>query len=135
MVVYVIASYVYPVWFGSFKKKFRKFHISQYFYVFSSIERLVTAALIVCLSPGMMAAGSVSAVFLIETIFIAVNKPYVLGQWKRPLFNKVMTVFVCLLYLGASVTKADTKINEVIPLGILLVLLSVLTIGTIGAVS
>ena len=37
LTIWVIASVKYPLWFGSFKKKFFKFEISQYFYIFSSI--------------------------------------------------------------------------------------------------
>ena len=36
-VLWSIASCKYDVWFGCFKKKFFKFEISQYFYLFSSI--------------------------------------------------------------------------------------------------
>jgi hypothetical protein len=75
----VIALCQVPVWYGCFRKKFLKFEIGSYFYVFSSAERLVTASLIICLSPGFVAAGVAAVPLLAETLLIAVRKPYVLG--------------------------------------------------------
>ena len=134
LLIWVILSMKYPIWFGSFKKKFLKFEISQYFYVFSSSERLITAILIICLSPGCIAAGVLAGIFAIEAIFIAIKKPYVLGFWKRPFLNKILTAIISLLYVGASLTATNSKINEYIPIGILLVLIAVLVVNTIGSI-
>ena len=73
------------------------------------------------------------AIFSIEAIFIAIRKPYSLGFWQRPLFNKIITAIICLLFVGASITSVNSMINELIPLGILLLLMAVLTVNIIGA--
>jgi hypothetical protein len=78
LVISVILSHVRPVWYGCFKKKFYKFEVSQYFYAFSSAERLATAAVIILLSPGPLAAGLAAAPLLFEAVFMVVKIPYVL---------------------------------------------------------
>ena len=90
--------------------------------------------MIVCLSPGFIAAGVIAGIFAIEAIFIVIKKPYILGFWKRPLLTKILAVVVCLLFVGASLTSTNSKINEYIPIGILLILIAVLVISTIGAI-
>jgi hypothetical protein len=134
MVVSVIASCRAPEWYGCFRKKFFKYEVSQYFYAFSSAERLGTASLIVLLSPGCFAAGAAMVPLLAESIFIIVKKPYVLGQWKRPLLNKVIAVIICLLYAAASLTTADGLVYQLLPLTILVVLLAVTVVTLVGAV-
>jgi hypothetical protein len=79
LVVSVIASVAAPAWYGCFRKKFIKFELASHFYVFSSAERMVTATVIVFLSPGMIAAGFVAVPLLAEAILIVVKRPYVLG--------------------------------------------------------
>jgi hypothetical protein len=64
LVVSTISSVVIPAWYGCFSKKFLKFELSSHFYVFSSIERVITAAMIVFLSPGMVASGVVAVPLL-----------------------------------------------------------------------
>ena len=90
--------------------------------------------MVICLSPGFIAAGALAGIFAIEAIFIAIKKPYVLGFWKRPFLNKILTVAVCLLFVGASLTAINSKINEFIPIAIILVLILVLVINKIGAI-
>ena len=90
--------------------------------------------MIVCLSPGFIAAGALAGIFSIEAIFIVIKKPYVLGFWKRPFLNKILTVVICLLYAGSSITATNSKINEYIPIAILLVLITVLIVNTIGSI-
>ena len=90
--------------------------------------------MIVCLSPGFIAAGVIAGIFAIEAIFIVIKKPYILGFWKRPLLIKILAAIVCLLFVGASITGTNSKINEYIPIGILLVLVVVIVINAIGAI-
>ena len=90
--------------------------------------------MIVCLSPGFIAAGVIAGIFAIEAIFIVIKKPYILGFWKRPLLTKILAAVVCLLFVGASLTGTNSKINEYIPIGILLVLVVVIVINAIGAI-
>ena len=80
-----------------------------------------------------MAAGLIAGIFAIEAIFIVIKKPYILGFWKRPFLNKILAAVVCLLFVGASITGTNSKINEYIPIGILLVLVVVIVIHTIGS--
>ena len=90
--------------------------------------------MIVWLSPGFIAAGVIAGIFGIEAIFIGIKRPYILGFWKRPLLNKILSAVICLFFVGASITATNSKINEYIPIAIILVLISVLVINTIGAI-
>ena len=135
VIVWTIAMFKYPTWFGSFKKHFFKFQISQHFYVFVAAERLISAAVVVSINPGPFSPGVIAGIFLIASIFIAVKKPYTLGSWKRPFINTIGATLVASLFVGASITKADSTINQMIPLAVLLILVILLTIGTIGAIS
>jgi hypothetical protein len=134
LIVSVVASYKVSIWYGSFKKKFFKFEISNHFYIFSSSERFFTALLIVCLSPGAIAAGIVNLTILAESIFILAKRPYTLGEWKRPLFNKILAITICLLYVAASATAADSAINQLIPFIVLTILLAVLVVSFIASI-
>ena len=135
LVLWGIATFKYPAWFGSFKSKFFKFQVSQHFYALSAAERVLTALLVVSLSPGFVGAGLAALIFTAEGVFILAKKPYTLGTWKRPLLNKAGAALISLLFVGASVTQADSIINQMIPLVILLILAVVLVVATIGAVS
>jgi hypothetical protein len=75
---YLIALEKYDAWMGSFRNKFKKYSISQHFYTFSATERVVTVVLIVFSAPSKIGPAGVSAVLLLEIVFLAVNKPYVL---------------------------------------------------------
>jgi hypothetical protein len=134
LAVSMIASAAVPEWFGSFRKNFVKFELSSHFYVFSSAERIVSAVAVIFLSPGMLPAAVVSIILLLETVFIIYKKPYVLQQWRRPLLNKILAIVVCLLYLGASATAADSMVNQFIPLGILAALTLTTVTATVSAV-
>ena len=48
--------------------------------------------------------------------------------------NTVSASVVCLLYVGANLSSADSVINQLIPLGILVILFAVLTVGIIATV-
>ena len=104
LVLWGIATFKYPTWFGSFKSKFFKFQVSQHFYALSAAERVLTALLVVSLSPGFVGAGLAALIFTAEGVFILAKKPYTLGTWKRPLLNKVGAALISLLYVGAAVT-------------------------------
>ena len=132
--LWVIASWKYSNWFGCFKKKFYLFEISKYFYLFSTIERFITAVLVICLSPGLAAPCAVLPIFIAESVFIVVKKPYALGQWKRPLFNKVVAAVICMLYMGGSIMSADNIINQIIPLVVLSLLLTVVVVTVIASI-
>jgi hypothetical protein len=56
-----------------------------------------------------------------------------LGAWKRPLFNKIMALSLCLLYVGASITTADSIINQYIPLAIIAVLMAVISVAFVAS--
>ena len=133
LIVWTAASAKYHNEFGSFKRKFFKFQLSQYHYAFIAAERVLTAVLVVSLSPGFWAAGTAAVVFSVEAVFLLVTKPYILGQWKRPFFNKVLSVVICTLFIGASVTSVDSTLNQMIPLAVLLILLAVLVVAVIGS--
>ena len=83
----------------------------------------------------MISPGIIAFIFGVEAVFIVVKKPYALGSWKRPFFNKVIAVLVALLYVGASIFEDDSLISQVIPLIILLLLISVLVVGAISAIN
>jgi hypothetical protein len=63
--VYIVAFFKVGRWLGSFTKKFSKFSVSEYLYVFSTIERLITSAIIVLLSPSGLAPAVASIVFIL----------------------------------------------------------------------
>lgn len=130
---YQIALYRYPVWFGCFKKKLAKFTISQHYYLFAAVERLLTASLIVLLSPGAVAVAASSLVVVADLIFILVKKPHLLGEWKRPMANKIVSAVICLLYLGSSLSKPTSLINQLIPAAILAANCVVLVYSSISA--
>ena len=90
--------------------------------------------LIISLSPGLIASAASSCIFAFLTIFIAIKKSYALRSWKRPFFNQVAAFLISLLFVGASITEADSMINHMIPLAVLLILGVVLTVGTVAAV-
>jgi hypothetical protein len=96
---------------------------------------VLSAAAISCLSPGVVAPAVVSALLLFSALFIIIRQPYSLGQWKRPLANKACSLAICLLYIGASLTAADNKVNIYLPLPILLLDLAVLLYSGVISVS
>lgn len=65
VVVYLVGFFKVPRWFGSFKNKFISFSICEYFYVFSTFERVLTPCLIVALSPSKLAAFVVCPIFVL----------------------------------------------------------------------
>lgn len=135
LICYLIGLYQYPIWFGSFKRLFFKGSISGHYYLISSLERITTAGIVAFLSPGYTVAAAVSVIFLAEVFFIGIKKPYILGQWKRPLSNKLINIAIALLYSGSSLTNQTSLINILIPLVVLMLLCLTLTIGAIGAIS
>ena len=50
------------------------------------------------------------------------------------MMNTVSAAVICLLYVGANLSSADSVINQLIPLGIIVILFAVLTVGVIAAV-
>ena len=48
--------------------------------------------------------------------------------------NKIIAAVISLLYVGASVTNADSGINQLIPLAILVLLLLVIVVSVIGSI-
>ena len=88
----------------------------------------------ICLSPGVIAAGAACGIITCEIVFIIIKRAYALRGWKRPLLNKIIAATICLLYVGASLTDGDTTINELIPLLVLLLLMLVVVVGVIGSV-
>ena len=134
MTLWMVAFCRYSVWFGSFKNKFYIFDISKYYYALSSLERVITAFVIVCLSPGLIASAAVCVIFISEAILLSVKKLYGLEGFKRPLFNKIITVMICLLYVGAALTSADSTINQFIPLIILALLFAVIVVAIVASV-
>jgi len=48
--------------------------------------------------------------------------------------NKIFASTISLLYVGANLTSADSMINQLIPLGIIVILLAVLTVSVIASV-
>jgi len=57
-----------------------------------------------------------------------------MGQWKRPLFNKLVAAVICILYMGGSFMSADNIINQIIPLVILALLLVVVVVAVIASI-
>ena len=49
--------------------------------------------------------------------------------------NKLSSVVICLLYVGAAVTAADSMINQFIPLAIMAILTVVVIVGVIGSIT
>jgi 4-hydroxybenzoate polyprenyltransferase len=58
-----------------------------------------------------------------------------LGQWKRPLFNKLISLLIALMYAGASLTSPQSIINGLIPLAIVLIQISVIVVATFSTIS
>jgi ABC-type long-subunit fatty acid transport system fused permease/ATPase subunit len=63
---------------GSFRNKFKRYVMSEHFYTFSTIERAVTSFVVVMLAPSIVASAVTIGIFTLETIFLAVNQPYML---------------------------------------------------------
>jgi len=101
--VYIVALIKLPRWFGSFKNKFLKFDISGYLYVFSTVERLLTPAILVLLGPFNFAPLIVGVILGLEAIFIGCKHAYLLNTWKRPMVNKILAVIICILTTCAGV--------------------------------
>ena len=73
-------------------------------------------------------------IFVAEVLFIACKRPYGMGEWKRPLFNKIVASLVSFLYVGASMTGTESSINQLIPMAIIGLLLSVIIVALIASV-
>ena len=123
--VYLIALYRLPRWFGSFKNKFLKFSVFEYFYIWSTVERFITAALIVGLSPSGYSAGVVCCVFVAEALLIAIKKPYILETWKRPFANKLCAIAICLFYVVSSYLE-NSFAKSIVPIFILAIDIAIL---------
>lgn len=123
LTISTILSNIYPKHYGSFKSKFYRFESGQYFYTFSSIERLLTACFIVCLSPGYLSISFPLLFFCIKIIFIIIKRPYIEGKWKRPLFNKILSTLICSCYLAASFMDTKDQIYQMLPFAILVILM------------
>jgi cell division protein FtsW (lipid II flippase) len=89
--------------------------------------------LIVCLSPGLIAAASAAAIFSAEAILISIKRPYGLGGWKRPLLNKIIAVMIGLLFVAGSITSVESTINKYAPLAVLALLFVVVLVAIIGS--
>jgi len=50
------------------------------------------------------------------------------------MMNTVSAGVICLLYIGANLSSADSVISQLIPVGIIVILFAVLTVGVIAAV-
>lgn len=127
MAVYVVGFIKYPRWFGSFKNKFQKFNIAEYFYLIATTERIITPILIVASSPFPYASLIVFPIFVVEAVFIAYKKPYLLETWKRPLANKIIAAIICILFTIAAATSNHSNAQIVITILIELILLTVLS--------
>jgi hypothetical protein len=123
-----------PTSFGSFRKKFFKFEASQYFYSWAAVERLLTVLLVVCFSPGLLAALLPLAPIACEAAFIAVKRPYVLGKWHRPLANKLLSLLLCALFAVASQLDSASSTYALLPFAVLALLLTALVYGTVALV-
>lgn len=130
---YQIALYRYPIWFGCFKKNLAKFSISHHYYLFASIERILITFSIVLLSPGKAAAVASLPIVVASLLLIIVKKPHLLGEWKRPMANKIVSAAICLLYIGSSVSKPTSILNQLIPIIILAVNCVVLGYSSVAA--
>jgi hypothetical protein len=126
---YLIALQKFELWMGSFKNRFRKFSISLHVYTFSTIERFITPFLIVFFAPSFIAPAGVSAVLILEALFFAIKKPYLLWDWKRALFLKMCAISICLIHLGDSLTAEGSTWTLYTPLAIPLILLVVLIVN------
>lgn len=134
MTLWLVAFCKYSVWFGSFKNRFYIFGLPRFFYFISACERVLTALVIVCLSPGFIASSIVGGIFVAEVIMIVCRRPYGMGEWKRPLFNKIVASLISFLYVGASLTGTESFINQLIPMAIIGLLLSVIIVAIIASV-
>lgn len=134
LLVYLLVSFYLPMWFGSFKNRFYKFGIVNYFLIFSVIERAVTSFAVGCLSPGFIPPAFLPIIFLLEFLFIVIKRPYAFGQWKRPSVNKVLAIIICFFYLAANLTDSRSLVNQFIPLAVLLILVAVLIYSSVIAI-
>lgn len=132
---YLIASSQYPLSFGSFKKHFEKYTISSYFYTFSAIERMLTCFLVAFMSPLSFTALAVSLPLSLEAVFILVKRPYVLDRWKRPLFNKTVSILLCLLYFGVNMLEESSSVVLYMPLVVLALLGATLVVAVYNGIS
>ena len=114
--VYIFGFCKYPRWFGSFKNKFFSFSICEYFYVFSTFERILTPILIVSLSPFKFASLVVCPIFIAEAVFIAYKKAYILNGWKRPFANKVFAALICVLFACAAGMESQESVQKAMPI-------------------
>lgn len=58
-----------------------------------------------------------------------------LSQWKRPLFNMLVSLTISLMYVGASLTSSQSLINGLLPLAIVLIEMLVITVTTVATVA
>ncbi len=78
LICYLVASYKYKQWFGSFKNKFQRYNSSQHWYTFEAIERAMTSIIAVCMSPYPQTPVIMTIPFVLQLLFLIVRKPYVL---------------------------------------------------------
>ena len=126
-IAYVVGFLKVPRWFGSFKNKFLIFNIAENYYVFSTLERLITPTVIVFLSPYKFAGIIVSAIFISEAIFIAVKQPYHTEAWKRPLANKILAATISILTTCAAANPSSSIAQTIIPIFIEVILMIILS--------
>ena len=94
--------YKKPTPFGSFKNKFQKCSISEHFYTFEVIKRIVISFALVFLGPGYLAPSVICGLYILIALYIAIKKPYMIGVWKRALFINISAVLLCFIYIGVS---------------------------------
>jgi hypothetical protein len=127
MVIYFIGFIRYPRWYGSFKNKFQKYNICEYFYLISTVERIITPLFIVAASPFKYVSLIAFPIFVAEAVFIAYKKPYLQDNWKRPLANKIISAVICILFTIPATTSNQSYTQIVVALIIELILLTVLS--------
>jgi hypothetical protein len=120
---------------GSFRNKFKKFSVSWHYYTVSGAERALTAFLVIGMAPSALTPFVVSGAFIAQSIFLAVNQPYMLGDWKRALLLKGSAVGICVAYFMVNITAEGSSFTIYAPLAIQAVLFLVLIISTVTAVS
>ena len=90
--------------------------------------------MIICLSPGYLSISIPMLIFSIEAVFIIIKKHYILGRWKRPLFNKILAILICSCFLTASFVDTKSQLYEMLPFAILLILMATVITSAILAI-
>ena len=120
-------------WWGEFKERLDPLSCSTHLYHLLSIERVINPVILVALVdlPYCLALP-----LLLETIVLLIiiaNRPYLLGDFSRPLLNHLATIFCLSLLLLDCLLYSNPSYNSYrpySPLAILLALSIVLVIAS-----